>query len=464
MSKSQPEHQVLDGGDFEAVLDSLDEGIVTLDDHGNVIGINRAACELLDISKAEALKHGCPCLLGEEICAPGSRLRESISKRQPIRFDEVNLEMNAEHRKVFTMRSVVFRAGERRTGGGVVIFSDITELVNLRRDLGTRYRLHNIIGKSKAIQDVFELIEQVADSDATVLIEGETGTGKELVAHAIHHLGPRAAGPFVAVNCSALPESLLESELFGHTRGAFTGALRDKRGRFEAASGGTIFLDEIGDISANIQVKLLRVLQERTIERVGDEQPLAVDIRVIAATNRPLAELVSSGQFRQDLYYRLRVVPIRLPMLSGRRDDIPLLAQHFVERFREQTGRAIDGIDEEALALMLDHRWPGNVRELENAVEHAFVKARRGLIRPAHLPLELRQGESGGVESPAHDAPVRSRGRGRADLSPERVREVLTATGWNVAKAARRLHISRTTLYKRMAEFNLDQKGGRSSR
>ncbi|MBU0638659.1 MAG: sigma 54-interacting transcriptional regulator [Planctomycetes bacterium] len=454
---ARPRYQVLDGAEFEAVLDSLDEGMVTLDDHGNVIGINSAACRLLEISKAEALKHGCPCLLGEEICAQGSRLRESIAKRQPARFDEVNVETHTGQRKVFAMRSVVFRAGERKARGGIVIFRDVTELVNLRRDLGERYRLHNIIGRSKAIQDVFELVEEVADSNATVLIEGDTGTGKELVARAIHHLGPRGAGPFVAVNCSALSESLLESELFGHTRGAFTGASRDKRGRFETASGGTIFLDEIGDVSPNIQVKLLRVLQERTIERVGDEQPIAVDIRVIAATNRSLAELVSSGQFRQDLYYRLRVVPIRLPKLSGRRDDIPLLAQHFVERFRERTGRAIDGIDEEALALMLDYPWPGNVRELENAVEYAFVKARRGLIRPAHLPPELLQSESSGVAAGTQDAPVRSREHGRAGVCAERVRAVLTATGWNVAKAARQLHVSRTTLYKRMAEFDLHE-------
>jgi transcriptional regulator with GAF, ATPase, and Fis domain len=263
----------------------------------------------------------------------------------------------------------------------------------------------------------------------------------------------------VAVNCSALPESLLESELFGHARGAFTGAFRDKRGRFEAASGGAIFLDEVGDISANIQIKLLRVLQERTIERVGDERPVAVDIRVIAATNRPLAELVSAGRFRQDLYYRLRVVPIQLPKLSKRRDDIPLVAQHFVERFRERTGRPIDGINEDALALMLDHPWPGNVRELENAIEYAFVKARQGLIVPAHLPPELLRREGAAAEPPVSGASTPSRARGRTDLSPERVRAVLAATGWNIAKAARRLSVSRTTLYKRMSEFDIHEPG-----
>jgi len=323
-------------------------------------------------------------------------------------------------------------------------------LVALRRDLGQRYKLHNIVGKSKPMQEIFRLVEQVADSDATVLVEGESGTGKELVARAIHHVSSRADGPFVAVNCSALAESLLESELFGHVRGAFTGALRDKQGRFEAAGGGTIFLDEIGDLSAGIQIKLLRVLQERVIERVGDEKTIPVDIRVVAATHRPLSELVSAGKFRQDLYYRLRVVPVCLPPLRLRRDDIPLLAQHFVERFRKSTDRPIEGIDKDALALMLDYHWPGNVRELENVIEYAFVKARTGLIAKIHLPPELQQRLA---DDPRHIQIRRS--THRSGPGPKAVREALVRTGWNVSKAARHLQVSRTTLYKRMAEFNI---------
>ena len=453
----RPEQPVLHGRKCAAILDSLDDGIVTLDDSGTVIGINRAACRMLETSRKSALGAACPCLLGEALCAPDSSLRASISNRRPIHDVEAEVETPSGHRRVFNLRTVVFRESPEEPRGGLVVFRDVTELADLRRDLKERYRLHNIIGKSKPIQDVFRLIEQVADTDATVLIEGQTGTGKELVARAIHYLGPRAAGPFVAVNCSALPESLLESELFGHVRGAFTGALRDKQGRFEAAAGGTIFLDEIWDVSPNIQAKLLRVLQERTIDRVGDEKSIPVDIRVIAATNRSLAELVSLGQFREDLYYRLRVVPIRLPLLRERRDDIPLLAQHFVDKLRKETERDIDAVDVDALALMLDYAWPGNVRELENVIEYAFVKARSGLISPTHLPPELVRSESRENPSSAMGVSIRLRRRRRLDLTRVQVRQALSTTGWNVAKAARRLQVSRTTLYKRMAEFDLDK-------
>lgn len=446
---------VTTSADFEAILDSLVEGILTLNDDGEVIGINRAACEILETSKRDAIRLGCPCLLGHDVCAPGSLLRESIARRRLIHDYQVELETESGRRKVLSLSTAVFRSGRKRARGGVIVFRDVTEIARLRHDLRERYRLHNVIGKSKPIQDVFRLIEQVADSDATVLVEGETGTGKELVARAIHHLGPRAAGPFVAVNCSALPESLLESELFGHVRGAFTGALRDKPGRFETAAGGTIFLDEIGDVSADVQVKLLRVLQERTIERVGGEGTIPVDIRVIAATNRPLADLVSAGRFREDLFYRLRVVPIALPALRGRRDDVPLLAQHFVEKYRSRTGRPIQGVDEDALALMLDYSWPGNVRELENVIEYAFVKARGGFIGPAHLPPELLRHRTGSAPLDAWSGHVKRRKPRRPDLTRQHLQRTLDAVGWNVARAARRLQVSRTTLYKRMTASGL---------
>ena len=439
---------------YRAILDSLDEGVITLDDAGTVIWVNRAACEILEVERDEAIRRGCPCLLGDDLCDPASALRRSIADGRPLCGIELDFRTESGHRKVLSIRTSEFRDEHSATHGGLVVFHDMTELVRLRRDLEQRYDLHNMVGKSKAMQEIFRLVEEVADSDATVLIEGETGTGKELVARAIHHLGPRSEGPFVAVNCSALSEGLLESELFGHVRGAFTGALRDKEGRFETAAGGTIFLDEIGEMSPTIQVKLLRVLQDHTIERVGGEKPVAIDIRVMTATNSPLTELVGSGKFREDLYYRLHVVPVQLPPLRERRDDIPLLAQHFVEKFRDETARPIEGVDEEALAVMLDHRWPGNVREVENAIEYAFVKARSGTIGVAHLPPELssaRSHEAHAVATPQ----VRQHGSDGAKLDREQVRHALMTTGWNVAKAARRLHVSRTTLYKSMGKFQL---------
>ncbi|MCC7145329.1 MAG: sigma 54-interacting transcriptional regulator [Phycisphaeraceae bacterium] len=445
-------------GHFEDVLDSLDEGVLTLTIEGRIIGINRAACQILETTKAEALHLGCPCLLGEQACDAGSTLRRSIAAQLALPDFDLAMRTPSGSRKVLRLRTAVFRSAARSPAGGVVMFRDITELSQLRRDLRQRHRLHNIIGKSRSMQTVFDLIEHVAESDASVLIEGPTGTGKELVARAIHFLSQRAPGPFVPVNCSALPETLLESELFGHMRGAYTGAMRDKRGRFEIASGGSIFLDEIGDVLPATQVKLLRVLQEHTIERLGSEKSLKIDIRVIAATHRELERLVAEGQFRQDLYYRLRVVPIRLPSLAERRDDIPLLAQHFVEQFKQETGRPIEGLDADVLALLMDYPWPGNVRELENIIEYAFVKARQGNIRREHLPPDLASVRSSEPASTSAGArPIVPSNPRPPDLSRASVQEMLVHSGWNVAKAARRLGVSRTTLYQRIKTYGLKE-------
>jgi len=445
--------QPLSAGDLEAILDSLVEGIVTLDPARRITGINRAACEILEVEKPQALTSDCRGLFGERFCAEASQIREAVEQGRPIENLMARLDAPQGPPKMLNFRTGLLRGPGGEPRGSVVVFRDVTELMTLKADLARRYRLHEIVGKSKPMQEVFELIEEVADSDASVLVQGESGTGKELVARAIHHLGPRSSGPFVAVNCSALAEGLLESELFGHVEGAFTGAVRDKRGRFEAAAGGTIFLDEIGDLAPSIQVKLLRVLQQRVIERVGSDEPAPVDIRVIAATHRPLAEMVDSGRFRQDLYYRLRVVPIELPALRQRRDDLPLLVQHFVDRFAEQTGRPIERVGSDALTMLLDYPWPGNVRELENAVEYAFVKCRAGEILPAHLPPEIRSPRCDAPQ-PAASCQVNLRVDPAHD-ERERVRSTLDATGWNVARAARRLGISRTTLYERIRRHGL---------
>jgi len=440
---------------LQAVLDSLNEGILTLDDEGNVADINRAACEILEIDRLEALRRNCPCLLGDEACGTGSLLIQSIAQRRPIRDYEVRIATVGGRQKTIRLRTTVLRDGRDRPRGGVVVFQDVTELHELRRDLGSRYQLHNLVGRSTQMQTVFELIEQVWDSDATVLVEGETGTGKELVARAIHYGGPRASGPFVTVNCAALPASLIQSELFGHIRGAFTGADRDQQGRFEAARGGTILLDEIGDMPLDTQVELLRVLEERTIQRVGDAIPIPVDIRVIAATNQPLRQLVAQGRFRDDLYYRLRVVPIMLPPLRERREDILLLTRRFVGRLRRRTGRPIEGIDAEAESVLLDYAWPGNVRELENAMEFAFVKTKSGVIGLEHLPPELHEQPlqpAPTAEANLPDDPILGR---RPELTADRVAATLSRANGNVAKAARRLGISRTTVYKKIREFSL---------
>jgi transcriptional regulator with PAS, ATPase and Fis domain len=438
--------------DPEQVLDCLDEGVLAMDGSCQVVAFNRAARQILEMREDPDHCRRCLEMVQRSLFHEGSPLRRSIERQEPVQACEMELVTRLGTHRSLRLQTRFFPG----QAGGVVIFRDVTEERRLRHDLERRYGLEGIVGKSSAMQHVFDLIEQVADSDASVLIEGETGTGKELVARAIHQLGPRCRGPFVAVNCSSLSEGVLESELFGHVRGAFTGAERTKAGRFELASQGTIFLDEVAEVSPAIQVKLLRVLQERVIERVGDARQIPVDIRVISASNRPLRALVETGTLRPDLYYRLCVVPIQLPPLRRRRDDIPLLAQHFVDKVRSETGREISGMSTEALGLLLDYAWPGNVRELENFVEYAFVKARAGTIGPEHLPPELREGP--GPLAPRRSSAPRSRERRRSDLTRERVAETLTLTGGNIARAARRLNVSRTTLYRRMEEHGLGRR------
>jgi len=330
--------------------------------------------------------------------------------------------------------------------GALLVVRDVSRLRDLEREISDRFSFENIVGKSPQMRRVFEMIRNLADTDITVLIRGPSGTGKELVAEALHYQGSGRIGPLVKVNCSALPETLLESELFGHVRGAFTGATRDKVGRFEQADGGTIFLDEIGDMSPALQQRLLRVLQEREIERVGSTQTIKIDIRVLAATNRDLYELVSIGRFREDLYYRLNVVTIHLPPLRERRDDIPLLIQHFLRRSQTHLGRVIKGIAPEAMEILLHYDWPGNVRQLENAIDHAVVLSSDGFIRTECLPPELLR---------AVRTPLEPRPAVQPTIDRETLQETLNAVGWNRMRAARRLGISRTTLWKKIKEYEL---------
>jgi len=323
----------------------------------------------------------------------------------------------------------------------------------LEKELEDRQQFGNIVGKSRRMRDVFQLVENVAATDSTVLIYGESGTGKELIASAIHHGNPtRSKGPFIKVNCAALADDILESELFGHVKGAFTGAVRDRVGRFEAADGGTILLDEIGDISFRLQQRLLRVLQEREFERVGDTRPIKVDVRVIAATNRDLAARAKSGQFREDLYYRLNVLRIQLPPLRDHSDDIPLLVDHFCKRYNETFKKGGLGLAPETMDIIMNHRWPGNVRELENCLERAFIVCHDPVILPKHLPPEMLGGDANTPMMGQDDMD----GRGGTD-SKERILDVLRRTDWNMAKTARILGIARNTLYQRMKNHGISR-------
>ncbi len=317
-----------------------------------------------------------------------------------------------------------------------------------------------LVGNSYKMRDVYERIRLAADTDATVLIHGDTGTGKELAANAIHMNSARRDKPFIKLNCSALTESLLESELFGHVKGAFTGAIKDKTGRFEAADGGTIFMDEIGDISPLIQLKLLRVIQERVYERVGENIPRKVDVRIIVATHRDLRELVKAGKFREDFYYRIKVFDIKMPSLNERKEDIPLLTNAFIERFRRATGRNITAVSDRVMHIFMDHCWPGNVRELENAIEHAFVTCRTEVIDVDDLPLEIRREDIRRQEcnSRLNNSGLPSdrnynvySGNTKDDLLA-----LLEECNWNKTEVARRLGVDRSTVWRRMKKFGIE--------
>ncbi len=455
------EARVLGRENIEAILDAVTDGIFTTDEHLRIVQFNRAAEEITGFSRDEAL--GMPCLeIFQQILSGQECLVcKAADREEYVRLVEREITRKDDRRRLVLVTTTPVREGGGRHAGVVVVFRDIQELKELTEQVKGRATFAGLIGKNHRMRQIYRLIEQVADSTASVLIEGESGTGKELVAKAIHSRSPRANKPFVAVSCAALAESLLESELFGHVKGAFTGAVTSKVGRFELADGGTLFLDEIGDISPAIQVKLLRVLQEHTFERVGESRPRTVDVRIIAATHRDLHQLIAEGRFREDLYYRLKVVPISVPPLRERTDDIPLLVAHFVERFRKETGKPITGVTPDAMSALLDYPWPGNVRELENAVEHAFVRCTGTEITLAYLPQEVRgaiRWPQAGDEGP-HAALGRVAPRPAASSERERIVQALNGAGWNRALAARRLGLSRVTLWRKIREHGIAPRG-----
>ncbi|WP_353117307.1 sigma 54-interacting transcriptional regulator [Nitratidesulfovibrio sp.] len=377
---------------LEAVFQAVPDVLVTVTPDLRIQRMNRAARELPGGARDARQAAGRRFDEALGLFAPLFRpvLDETLGARRASRRRRVSAQLADGREQVFEIEAAPLVGGGGEFLGALLVARDVTRLAGLEEALGHRAGMNQIIGRSAPMSELFHLLDELAQTDTTVLITGESGTGKELVAEALHRGGPRALGPLVKVNCSALSEHLLESELFGHVRGAFTGAVRDRVGRFQLAHGGTIFLDEIGDVSSAVQLKLLRVLQEREFERVGDTRTVKVDVRVIAATNRPLAELVRSGRLREDLYYRLRVVELHLPALRDRRSDIPLLVDHFVEQFNIHFHRRMAGVTPAALQALMAHSWPGNVRELRHALEHGFILSRGDVIDVDALPPEVR--------------------------------------------------------------------------
>ncbi len=431
---------------LEAIFNSVSDGILSVDGDLRVTSFNRAAERIVGVAAADAVGSALSDLFQTRGHDLSCVLNEVIREGRRIEEQEATLALRDGSERWIILNADPLTDVEGEPAGAVLVFRDISEIRQLREELKGRYRFHALVGKSRRMREIYELVEQTAATNATVLIEGESGAGKELVAHAIHYSSPRADGPFVKVNCSALPETLLESELFGHVKGAYTGAISDRMGRFEAADGGTIFLDEIGDVSPLVQLKLLRVLQEREFERVGSRKTVRVDVRVVAATNRDLKQLVREGRFREDLYYRLRVVPVALPPLRERKDDIPMLVAHFVEKFNKEMDRHLLGPTEEATAAVLDYTWPGNVRELENAVEHAFVRCRGSRFGVEDLPQELWPVEKAAERLSIPDDPGQEKAL---------ILQVLEEAGGNRTKAARMLGMSRTTLWKRLNAYGI---------
>ncbi|HRU04968.1 MAG TPA: sigma 54-interacting transcriptional regulator, partial [Candidatus Brocadiia bacterium] len=404
--------------------------------------------EITGTPRAEAMGRRCCEVFRADMCEGRCALRETMETGRPI-VNRPGYIVNAEGRRVpISVSTALLRDGTGKTIGGVETFRDVSEVEELRKEIEGRFELGDMVSRSPAMKRIFEILPQVAASDSTVLIQGETGTGKELLARAVHGLSGRRDKPFVAVNCAALPDTLLESELFGYKAGAFTGADKDKPGRFALAEGGTLFLDEIGDISAALQVRLLRALQEKAYEPLGATAPVKANVRVIAATNQDLAALVESGRFRRDLYYRVNVVRLEPPPLRRRREDIPLLVERFVSRLNAMQGRAVGGVSREAMGLLMAHDYPGNVRELENIIEHAFVLCGSGLIRPEHLPPEL--GPRAPAVRPGRMAAAAGAGEAQAIV------DALKRHGFNRLAAARELGIHKSTLFRKVKALGIE--------
>ncbi|RJP23930.1 MAG: PAS domain S-box protein [Candidatus Abyssobacteria bacterium SURF_5] len=436
------------------------DGLFTVDLDGTITFWNKGAERITGYTAEDVIGKNCDILEGDNClgtnCVDGIRSCGLFEKGE-VSNNECTIRTKDGHFVTLLKNARVLRDKNGNIIGGVENLTDITNLKRaqeevrlLRRELRERHKFEGIIGKDARMQEVYNLIEDVAPTSASVLIFGESGTGKELVASALHFKSLRADGPFVKLNCAALSENLLESELFGHVRGAFTGAIRDKIGRFELANGGTLFLDEIGDISLNVQVKLLRALQEKVIERVGDIKPLHVDVRIIAATHQDLRQLMKEGTFRDDLYYRLKVVSLFLPPLSERKDDIPLLVEHFIQKFRQQTGKPVGGINPDALRTLMSYAWPGNIRELENAIEHAFVLAKSRIITPDLLPIEISP-------CPVCHATDSGTPSVTGTITRETLQSALAKAGWNKAKAARLLGVTRTTVWRNIKKYGLHE-------
>jgi len=433
------------------ILNSISEGVFTVDLDWRVTSFNRAAEEIIGISSQNAIGKFCRDVLRADVCETECTLAQTMQTGTPIMNKAVQIIDAKGRRKAVSISTALFKDFKGNVIGGVETFRDMSMVEQLRKEIQNRYSFEDIISRSHRIQNLFAILPNIAESNTTVLIEGESGTGKELFARAIHNVSSRKDKPFIAVNCGALPDTLLESELFGYKAGAFTDAKKDKPGRFALAQGGTLFLDEIGDISTSIQVKLLRVLQDKTFEPVGGISPIKADVRIIAATNKKLDQLVKDDKFRDDLYYRINVMKLELPPLKARREDIPLLIEHFISRFNRLHNKNICCATNEVTAALLAYDYPGNIRELENIIEHCFVLCEGEIIEARHLPSSVRPVIKTGVKQNSEPATIKQ-------MEIALIKQALERNNGNKTATAKQLGIDKSTLFRKMKTFNIIHK------
>ncbi len=431
------------------VLESISDGVFSIDNDWKIILFNRAAEEITGVSRKEAMGKHCWEVFKSNMCEADCALKKTMEEEKSFISTSTYI-VNADQKKIpVTVSTSLLQDKKGKTLGGVEIFRDHSLVEELRREISAKFRLCDMVSNNLEMKQIFQTLPQISQSDSNVLIEGETGTGKELMARAIHNLSSREKKPFVAINCGALPDSLLESELFGYKKGAFTNAEKDKPGHFSLADGGTIFLDEIGDTSPAFQVKLLRVLEEKEFIPLGGIKKIESDVRIITATNKNLYEMVAAENFRQDLFYRINVVRINLLPLRKRMEDIPFLVEHFIKKLNRMQNKEISQIDENVLELIKKHDFPGNIRELENIIEYAFVLCSKGKIKKKHLPENIffsslkidKKSDSG---NPVKAAEIKA------------IKDALKSNSYNRTKAARTLGIHKSTLFRKIKKFNIE--------
>jgi len=443
--------QNLTSDETSVILDSIADGVFTVNEDFIITSFNRTAEEITGVPHDDALGKPCCEVFKADICEADCALKHTTSTGKSVINRPISI-LNADGTRIpISVSTALLRDKQGRIIGGVETFRDLSVVEALRQEVEGRHRLADMISRNPRMREIFSILPDIAESGSTVLIEGESGTGKELLARAIHDLSTRKDGPMIAVNCGAIPDALLESELFGHVAGAFTDAKRDKQGKFAMAQKGTLFLDEIGDVSAALQVRLLRVLQEKKFEPLGSDRTIDADVRIVAATNRDLATEIQEERFRRDLYYRINVIRLQLPPLRDRKEDIPLLVDHIISRMNLVRNRNVTGVARPVLEAFFRHEWPGNIRELENAIEHAFILCAGGLIQCWHLPDTFSCREETG-----HSLPTRPTRNTLADIEAHAIYDALVRNGWNRSAAARELGINKTTIWRKCKSLGIE--------